>query len=224
MAQLTDMCAVIPTRNRPTELEMLIYSLRSNGIKPGNTVIINNGGPLEHWFYEQAAVVHDEDPSPHIYRQWNVGLDMCRRWMPGSHIAVLNDDVELPDNFASRMTQVFANHSPTLAFPNQHGSFFNRDHHWMNKGQHDTLHKRMTGYAFVINGDSSIALDESFKWWYGDDDLDWRAREEDGTYLVNAVTVTHHHPNESTNNSPERQRQADRDRRRFIEKHGKAPW
>lgn len=222
---MVEFYAVIPTYNRPMELEALLYSLQVNGVDRFNTLIINNGDPLDSWFYRHAIVVEDDNRDPHIYEQWNWGLAWAahkhgRR--VAHHVAILNDDVELPADFMIRMQDVLMKSSATIAFPNQHGA--TKPFHRSGYGKVDTL-QRLTGYAFVVNGHHGIRCDERFKWWYGDDDLDRQARERYlGTYLVHDVTVTHKHPDESTNSSPERQRQAGLDRQTFIDKYGAPPW
>lgn len=224
--------AVIPTHNRRKEVLELLNQLAFQGVKPEHIMVIDNSD----WglrivndvcrFEPGVRYRFDSDTTPHIYQMWNRGLDWAfdqASLLTGdAHcVAVLNDDVVLPNNFVDRMTEVMETSNPTIAFPNQHGhriGLFNKT-----PGPVDLSH-RTAGYCFVVNGLSGIRLDEDFKWWYGDDDLDWRARDMNGTYMVQDVTVHHLHPNESTNNSPERLAQARIDRETFVKKHGRAPW
>jgi GT2 family glycosyltransferase len=236
--------AVIPTHNRRKEALELLNQLAFQGVKPQHIMVIDNSD----WGYRifndvmrfEPGVRYrwDGDTTPHIYQMWNRGLewaqDKATRFPSMDHeyakvlgavsehcVAVLNDDVVLPNNFVDRMTEVMETSNPTIAFPNQHGhrvGLFNKT-----PGPVDLSH-RTSGYCFVVNGLSGIRLDEDFKWWYGDDDLDWRAREMNGTYMVQDVTVHHLYPSESTNNSPERSAQARIDRETFVKKHGRAPW
>jgi hypothetical protein len=75
----------------------------------------------------------------------------------------------------------------------------------------------------MLRGESELRLDESMAWWYSDDDLDWQARQQGGALLVPGIPVQHLCPNGSTNERPELQEQAGRDRQTFITKWGKAP-
>lgn len=220
--------AVIPTYNRPKELMALINQLRYQDVSPERILVIDNSDRIK-FVDPLTCYKFDRDPAPHIYTMWNDGLAWAYR---DSHlgdgeyldhcVAILNDDIIIPNNFVDRMTEVMTNFQPTIAFPNQSGqrvSLFNKQ-----PGTVDLSH-RTAGYCFVVNGNSGIRLDEDFKWWYGDDDLDWRARSDySGTYLVQDVTVQHLYPNQSTNASPERSVQARIDRQTFVKKHGKAPW
>jgi GT2 family glycosyltransferase len=219
-----DFYAVIPTYNRPAELLNLVTQLCDQNVD--DILVINNGNPndTEHLLdLNNSHVYYDSDPSPHIYGMWNFGLGFWHQETPHC-VAVLNDDLELPDNFAHRMREVMSQpDAPTIAFPNQHGHQVNT--HRKEPGR-TLLTERVTGYCFVINPSHGILADEArFKWWYGDDDLDWQARHHyNGTYLVQDVTVNHLYPSQSTNESDERIAQAGRDRQEFIAKWGTAPW
>ena len=63
------------------------------------------------------------------------------------------------------------------------------------------------------------------RWWFGDDDMDWRCRQAGGTMRVPYQQVVHHDPDGSTNRDPALQVQAGLDRATFTEKWGGlAPW
>jgi hypothetical protein len=61
-------------------------------------------------------------------------------------------------------------------------------------------------------------------WWYGDDDLDWEAREKGGALLVPGIPVEHRDPNGAMRDRPELHAQAGRDRATFKAKWGRTPW
>lgn len=222
-----DWYTVVPTKNRPTELGNLMDSLMANGVAdPGTILIINNGSDkgVPEWMNDRALIIADENPEPHIYRMWNIGLDWAARLADGRPhaVAILNDDVELPPNFAARMIEDLENTGCTITFPDQGPGIYNQ---YPGASMHGRAQKRITGYAFVVNGQHGIRCDEDFKWWYGDDDLDWQARRDyNGTWEVPGVTVKHAHPGASTHASPALTAQAGRDRETFIKKWGKAPW
>jgi hypothetical protein len=212
---------VIPTHNSPAELEGLIYSLRDNRIQPDDTLIINNGHALPRWFDKQGTIIQDRRTEPHIYEQWNFGLEWAQFIEPDSYVAILNDDVELPPNFADDMSNHLRLTDSTIAFPNQHDEITRT----LNSHGNIDLRYRMTGYCFMVNNAHGLRCDTAFKWWYGDDDLDRRARSmRNGTVQVGNVRVKHLHPNESTNSSAVRSEQTKLDRATFIRKHGVAPW
>jgi hypothetical protein len=223
--------AVIPTYNRPDELLNLVTQLDYNGVKGSNILIINNGRGLPPGV-EHCTLVAEPRP-PHIYRMWNMGLSWAERQStpPGwqgvaEHIkphavAVLNDDLEVPPDFAAKMVACLRSTDATIAFPNQGPGIVNQ---FPGAGMHGQAQKRITGYCFVVNGLHGIRCDERFQWWYGDDDLDWTARRDfNGTWEVD-VTVKHLYPSKSTNENPELIEKASADRELFVQKWGKAPW
>jgi glycosyltransferase involved in cell wall biosynthesis len=210
--------AVIPTYNRPDELLNLVKQLHDQNVDD-ILVISNDGKGLAPGITASCHTFYDHDQSPHIYAMWNFGLAY---WFRKGAVAILNDDVVLPDNFVARMWQEMDEHNPTIVFPNQHG---HQNHVRRFAPGPTNLTERISGYAFVVNADHGITCDERFKWWYGDDDLDWRARSDyNGTLQVQDVTVQHLYPNQSTVSSLKRQDQAGRDRETFVKKWGKAPW
>lgn len=231
-----DWYTVIPTYNRPAELGRLIETLIVNQVGGRDKIlVINNGGPVGLYVKDHATVIEDRNPGPHIYEMWNVGLSWADRMAtvpsnPGvakpHAVAILNDDVELPPNFAARMIECLRDTDATITFPDQGPGIINQQPIAGHRNAPNNVmpQKRITGYAFVVNGTHGIRCDESFKWWYGDDDLDWQARQDyNGTWEVD-VTVKHTHPGESTNARPDLIEQADRDRKTFVQKWGKAPW
>lgn len=236
-----DWYTVIPTKNRPTELDNLILSLHGNQVDDSSRIlVINNGQPwgVSSWARRNATVVTDSREAPHIYNMWNIGLAWAARCAselsraPGYHggkikphaVAVLNDDVQLPPNFAARTIQTLRDTDCTIAFPDQGPGIMNAIPGPFPTDIYEDQ-KRITGYAFVVNGTHGIRCDENFKWHYGDDDLDWQARRDyNGTQEVTGVTVKHLYPSKSTNASPSLIEQAGKDRETFIKKWGKPPW
>lgn len=250
-----DWYTVIPTKDRPTELDNLLLSLQGNQVgDPRRILVINNGQSwgVSRWARENATIMQDSNQDPHIYNMWNWGLVWAERqatfndvlvsgdnpWWASRHadkmkphaVAVLNDDVQLPPNFAARMIETLRDTDCTIAFPDQGPGIVNRIPTERLPGTRTgevmgAAQKRITGYAFVVNGTHGIRCDENFKWHYGDDDLDWQARRDyNGTCEVSGVTVKHLHPGKSTNASPALTEQAGRDREAFIKKWGKPPW
>lgn len=224
-----DWYTVIPTKNREPELEQLIYSIQANQVgDPHKILVINNSmRDIDPWFHRQATVIHDPNPEPHIYGMWNVGLAWAQRMATDTRenitphaVAILNDDVELPPDFAAKTRECFRGTGCTIAFPNQGDGIVNTPASDLFPAQ-----RRITGFAFVVNGTHGIRCDTRFKWWYGDDDLDWSARYHfNGTQEISGVTVKHLYPSESTNANPKLIEQTGRDREEFLLKWGKPPW
>lgn len=217
--------AVIATHNRQQLLtEQVLPAL---GLPPQRVFVIDNASspPLET---KQATVIHDNEQPPNLSRLWNIGLTMAHATAvtsdPGQPYAVLicNDDVILPPGGILRLHAAMRATGACIAFPDQH-----HRGHTLHRTQPGPvpLHERMTGYCWLLDGYAGLRLDERFRWWCGDDDIEWRAlARRGGTALVAGVTVQHLHPDQSTNTNPGLYEQAGRDKEAFTEKWGQPPW
>lgn len=218
--------AVIPTRNRH---DMLADCINSIVDQVDRVIVIDNQSdpPIdpEPWHGRVGVVSVPIDP-PNISTLWNVGLALADaqahqhdagQW----DIAVLNSDVVVPAGWIERLSAAMRSTTAALAYPDQHGGTRQILH---TKAQPIDLRQRITGYAYMLRGETGLRLDEDLAWWYGDDDLDWVARERGGALLVPGVAVEHRCPNGSMYERPELQEQAGRDRETFARKWGRTPW
>ena len=65
----------------------------------------------------------------------------------------------------------------------------------------------------MLDTGRGIRPDESYRWWFGDNDLWLRARAAGGLVNVPGLPVEHRHPNHATTASSALQALADADRR-----------
>lgn len=98
--------------------------------------------------------VWDLDP-PNIQRWWNTGIDIARA-NGGEYIAVLNDDLILKDNPINKIVQGMKKEGAILGYPHPHTG---------NGATHTA------GYCWVLDLSSGIRTDETYRWYFGDDDL-----------------------------------------------------
>lgn len=161
------------------------------------------------------------DEAVNLSKIWNLGLEEAERLSRGEEyvVAVFNDDLTLPPG----LVQAFAQRL------HQEGSSAVYAHAWTdlpNMTQADPWHlmNRMVGFAFALRGHDNLRADEDFLWWWGDSDLDWRARKTRGVSALGVPALRHHDPNGYTNRNPELAEQAGRDRDTFQERHGFLPW
>ena len=211
--------AVIPSNNRPGLLRELVDTLIEDAV---SVVIIDTGyePPLPSW-HHRITVLRDAAQEPNISRWWNLGLDYVKH-LEGDEehvVAVLNDDVVVPNNFVARLAVEIVSSGAAAAYPNQHGFI---DNHLHRVAGPISIFRRMTGYAFALRGSANIRADEDLKWWFGDDDIDWKARQRGGSLLVSTLAVQHLYPNQTTVGALAEQ--AGRDKQTFIDKWGRAPW
>lgn len=218
--------AVIPTRNRHDMVADCINSIVDQ--VDHVTVIDNLSQPRidpEPWHGKVQVVWAPMDP-PNISSFWNVGianadLNAYRLGADRWDIAVLNSDVVVPTGWFGGLSVAMRSTPAVLAYPDQHGGTRQILH---TRAQPIDLRQRITGFAFMLRGEHGLRFDESLAWWFGDDDGDWRAREEGGALLVPGIPVQHRDPNGAMRDRPELQTQAARDRQTFLAKWGRTPW
>jgi hypothetical protein len=218
--------AVVPVRDRHDLLTECVGSVID---QVDRVIIIDNRSdpPVDvgPWFGKAAVVRVPLDP-PNLSTFWNTGIALAdaaahRAGAEAWDVAVLNSDVVVPPGWVSRLSAAMRATPAVLAYPDQHG------------GQRQILHtkpgpvdlrQRITGYAYLLRGEEGLRLNESMRWWYSDDDLDWQARQHGGALLVPGIPVEHRDPNGAMRDRPELHQQAARDRATFKTKWGRTPW
>lgn len=218
--------AVVPTRDRHDLLTECIGSVID---QVDRVIIIDNlSSPpvdVDQWHGKAGVVRIPVDP-PNISSFWNVGIALAdgsahtldaEAW----DIVVLNSDVVVPPGWVDALSAAMRSTSAVLAYPDQHGG---RQQILHTKAVPVDLRQRITGYAYMLRGEAGLRLDEAMAWWYSDDDLDWRAREQGGALLVPGIPVDHRCPNGTLYERPELEEQTGRDRATFAAKWGRTPW
>jgi GT2 family glycosyltransferase len=209
---------VIPTHNRHAMLPGLVGSL---GLPPDHVLVIDNAStpPVNA---VDATVVRDDEQPPNISRLWNIGLDWAREQAGDDEyaVAVLNDDLVLPPMFLDVLVDALRRTGAAVAFPSREAGA--AELHRTALGPVPQP-ERMTGFAFVLRGSAGMRVDERFRWWCGDDDLEWTALERGGTVRV-PLTVEHLHPGASTDADPGLEAQTRLDMAAFTAKWGRRPW
>jgi GT2 family glycosyltransferase len=215
--------AVIPARDRHDLLADCIASVVD---QVDRVIVIDNESdpPIdpEPW-HGKVGVAHVALDPPNISVLWNLGLGLVAATSPTDEwdVAVLNSDVIVPPGWVEGLSTAMRATTAVLAYPDQFGG---RQEILHTRAEPVDLRQRITGYAYMLRGEAELRLDEGLAWWYGDDDLDWRARESGGALLVPGIPVEHRAPNVSTNERPELLEQTGRDRETFRKKWGRTPW
>jgi len=218
--------AVIPARDRH---DMLADCINSVADQVDRVIVIDNRSqpPIDPgpWDGKVGVATAPIDP-PNISTLWNIGIALADAAAHSVHadqwdIAILNSDVVVPPGWMMSLSMAMRGSPAVLAYPDQHGG---RDLILHTKAEPIDLRQRITGYAFMLRGETGLRLDEGLVWWYGDDDLDWRAREQGGALLVPGIPVEHRAPNISTHERPELLEQTGRDRATFQTTWGRTPW
>lgn len=172
------------------------------------------------------SVLRDPQQPPNLSQLWNIGFDWIasRESMLGDgdgtwNIAVLNDDVVLPDGWYDYVAHELRASDAVIACTDAYASLTAPVLKTTPDGNITT---RMCPWAFIIRGESMLRADETFRWWWGDTDLDWTAREHGGVLLLPGYTTQNTGANSTTHG--ELAEQAGRDGVAFAAKWGWRPW
>lgn len=211
---------VIASKNRRVELSELVASIK----EAAEVIVYDNGyaPPLDIG----AAMVMAANGQP-LHRMWNDGLRVAQaaaehRGHKAWNVAVLNDDLRIEPDFLSLLDRgLRSDDNIWIAYPDFRGALKPGE-----VGQFDNPQlagQTMSGYAFMLRGETGFRFDEQFEWWYGDSDLERTVRDQ-GKFVVavGGCHVEHLHPMESTKD-PVRLEQARSDEKKYAAKYGLNP-
>ena len=194
----------VPTSgNRSHLLENLV---RDSGLPPDRVIVVTTRSNAQ----VPSGVVSISDAGPlNIHRWWNRGIDEAIR-RGATAVAVVNDDVAIDEKTFSVLENALLSTGAAIASPSR-------------PPFHDGLHKRrlipyeprLWGSLWVLRVDSGLRPDERYGWWFGDNDLDIRARRNHGGIVLCDVTFTHLHPSEQTGTDPQLRKQTEIDAQTF---------
>lgn len=210
---------VVTTHNRHGMLAALLTDL-----DPARTVIVDHAS-TPNVIADVNKVIRCDCP-PNISHLWNLGLDYVTSQVHGSEVfvAVVNDDLRIPPFTLPGLADGLDDTGATIAFPDVHKLLRPGQTDVRMKSGPVNLFTRMTGFCFMLRGSVGLRADEDFVWWYGDDDLEWRAAEQGGVARVGGLTVHHLSPNESVDTDVGLAEQTVSDRATFVAKWGIPPW
>lgn len=216
--------AVIPTiGERNGTLVPMVQRLHEEGV---SVIVIDNGAPendvAKHIHPHTYILSHDWEGAPvNLSELWNMGLDWAEDLAGDEEftVAIFNDDLSLPPGLVKAFADKLQQDGSSIVYAHSHTDL-------PAMTNHDPWHlgNRMVGYAFALRGWDGLRADEDFLWWWGDTDLDWRARQKRGVSALGVPALVHHDPNGYTNRRPELAEQAGKDRDTFLRKHGFLPW
>lgn len=220
--------AIIPTRNRPHELQRLVTQLVNDHV---HVCIIDNGSDppaLDNIDapdgYVIAVITHEQPPS--LYRFWNLGFtlveeDAREKGYETWDVGVFNDDTYLPNGWWNYVQAHLRGdvRQPALVSGDAYGV---RHEPLFRVVPDGILVNRMTPWAFMVRGELGLRADESFKWWWGDTDFEWQAMSRGGVLVAPGFCAQNTLANSTTVGALAEQ--AGRDRETFARKWGSVPW
>lgn len=218
--------ALIPTHDRHDRLETLVASLATS---VDVVVVIDNASqpPVTADYVGNSHVIYDDEQPPNLSRMWNVGFDYIQmltreqdvsRWS----IGVFNDDTELPSGWYDAVDGALRSgqHGHPAIACGALGPWVNRP--TMKTERDNNIMTRMTPHAFIIRGELGLRADEELRWWWGDTDLDWQARDAGGVLIIPGYIALNSCANSQTVGVLAEQ--AGRDAQTFATKWGYRPW
>lgn len=184
----------VPTAgSRPQLLHSLI---EDSGLPPEMCVVVATRPGLE--LPEGVTVVEDLG-EVNIQRWWNVGIQAAVR-MGADTVAVVNDDVAVGRGALTALASALHDSGAVIASPLRPGVSAG-----LHRGRLLPYFPRLWGSLWVLDASTSLRPDERYRWWYGDNDLDIRARRDYGGVVLVDVEYEHLHAGEGTGSSPQLQ-------------------
>lgn len=200
----------VPTAGQhPGLLEDLI---RNCGLPPEQIVIVVTRPDV----HLPAGVVRVEDFGPlNIQRWWNKGIEEAQR-RGATAVAVLNDDMWVTPTTLLELHQELTLSGAAVASPSRPGERVG-----LHKGSPIPYLPKIWGCFWLLRLDSGLRPDERYVWWYGDHDLDIRARRSHGGIVTKDVEWEHVHSGEGTGRSPELAAHADNDAETYAQDYAR---
>lgn len=189
---------VVPTAGRAT----LEPAIDSTGLPRDRCIVVATTDDV--WHLAGVRTIHVRGPI-NIHRWWNEGLDHAAV-LGARYVLVINDDVLMVPGTVDALLDSMRATGATLATPGSSGLRTDPDR---------DAPRTLLGSCWLIDLSHGLRPDEGYRWWFGDDDLDWRARRDHAGVVSVPCHFEHLHPNELTAASPELHALADADARRW---------
>jgi hypothetical protein len=172
--------------------EMLKDLVENSGVPPERIIIVATGPGV----VAPAGTVKVEDfGSLNIQRWWNRGIEEASH-RGATAVAVLNDDVRVGPGALNALHEELIRTGATVASPTRPGEKAK-----VNRGRLIPYSPKIWGCLWVVDVKSGLRADERYEWWYGDHDLDIRARRDFSGIVTLNVDYEHVHSGEATGSS-----------------------
>jgi len=180
-------CVTVPTRgDHPELLEQLVID---SGVPRHEFIIVRTANVST----PDGVTVIDDFGGLNIHRWWNTGI-ACAKERGADYVAVLNDDISIEPGAIQELAAIAAKTGSTIATP------FKSRRRFKNRLP---LRPVLIGSLWLLDLKTELRPDENFHWWYGDDDLDIRARRDFNGIITMPINFEHVHGGEATESSSE---------------------
>jgi GT2 family glycosyltransferase len=186
---------VVPVRDRLELTRALVGDLVCQGGHDG-LFVFDNGSTdgTACWLAREHArgtLVAVDAAGWTLHRMWNAGIRLARERDPACNIAILNNDLRLGPDFCRRLAAALRSEPDLVAVsPNYDGRPIDGVVHVTSTFKNGGL----AGFAYMVRGEAfdHIAIDETLRWWYGDDDLVAQIAACGGRVGVTGATTVEH--------------------------------
>lgn len=185
---------LIEISNLPHE-QIVLVTTRTDVRAPKGVIQIDDFGP------------------PNIQRWWLRGIEEAER-RGAKQVAVANDDISIGPDSLQRMAQALDESGAAIASPSRY-PFPDGLH----QGDLVPYEPRLWGALWMLDVATDLRPDPRYHWWYGDNDLDIRARSEYGGVVLVPVEYSHEHSGEATSRSSVLQELSEIDAQRFEKQY-----
>lgn len=175
--------------------QVIVVATRPGVVVPGGVTIVEDLAP------------------PNIQRWWNRGIDEAVG-RGATVVAVSNDDVRLSQDTLLGLAEALRSTGAAIASPARPEFPLG-----LHRGRLVPYAPRLWGSLWALRVDSGLRPDPRYVWWFGDNDLDIRARRDHGGVVLVDVPFEHIHPSVSTSQNPHLAEQTDRDAQTFEEQY-----
>ena len=192
--------------------ELLASLIHDCGLPLENIIIVTTKPGVD--LPDGVLTVEDFGP-PNIQRWWNLGIETAQA-RGATSVAVSNDDIRISAEALPILETALFETGAAIASPSR-PQFRNGLH----RGHLVPFEPRLWGCLWVLRVSSGLRPDPRYVWWYGDNDLDIRARKNHGGVVLCAVDYEHLYPSEGTSSNPSLVAQTDRDAETFERQYAR---
>lgn len=182
--------------------ELLNNLIRDCGLPLANIIVVTT---KESIILPTGVIEVSDLESPNIQRWWNIGIEEAKR-RGATAVAVVNDDLKVSPETLPALAQALIDSGATIASPSRPPT---KDKKYQRPLT--PYSPRIWGCLWVLDVNTTLRANEKYVWWYGDCDLDIRARRDFGGVVNVNVRYEHLHSGEGTAKSPALQAQSDLD-------------
>lgn len=159
----------------------------------------------------------------YISKWWNAGIDAVDqlRTTDSWHVFCPGSDVVGSPDSVARLIDTQRAYGLTMVGPSWYGHATDDQPSIWRDHTVRSVTERVPGACFMLRGEDQLRCDETFRWWYTDDDLEMQARLRGGAGVVAGTGLVHEFDHEL---DAEQAQHAVEDRARFAIKWGREPW